>query len=314
MIHVSLSRAFISAGARLALAVWGEQHNGVRMASAKRLTHNNAAGLRPSLSDCFLWWGKKKKKGRKTKVKEYKEVGRSGTEAGGADQTFHPPTEVKDRQEPHCFHHIRNPKEPQSRRIKSHWKSEALLWLSTAQGHTRCTTGTFCAYLCGHARPPVTTEHTHISWLHWHHKQVYIADSTPVWTLPGKGAWMTLGGTRWSGEGWIRTPGEFDAAAQFWVSATRTPLPVGSASPGSRPSSSNLGIHSEKESSGRGSGMSLLPPSLAGELGAEPKLEGSDSLEAMHALSYALSTCGPCQQIMAKGQIHCYSPLDHTDL
>lgn len=133
MTHVSLSGAFISAGARLALAVWREQQNGVRMAGGKRLTHNNAAGLRPSLSDCFLWWGKKKKKSRKTKVKQYKEVGRSGTEAGGADQTFHPPAEVKDRREPHCFHHIRNPKEPKSRRIKSDWKSEALLWLSRAR-------------------------------------------------------------------------------------------------------------------------------------------------------------------------------------
>lgn len=87
----------------------------------------------------FLWWGKKKKS-RKTKVKQYKEVGQSGTEAGGADQTFHPP-EVKDRQGLHCFHRIRNQKEPKSRWIKSHWKSEALLWLSRAEGHTCCSTG-----------------------------------------------------------------------------------------------------------------------------------------------------------------------------
>lgn len=93
-------------------------------------------------------------------MKQYKEVGRSGTEAGGADQTFHPPAEVKDRQELHCFRHIRNQKEPKSRWIKSHWKSEALLWLSRAEGHTCCRTGMFSAYLCGHARPPVTTENT----------------------------------------------------------------------------------------------------------------------------------------------------------
>lgn len=93
----------------------------------------------------------------RTKVIQYKEEGRSRTEAGGADQPFHPPRGQRQTGAT-LFHHIRNQKEPKSGRIKSHWTSEAQFWLSRAEGHTRCTTGMFSAYLCGQARPPVTTQ------------------------------------------------------------------------------------------------------------------------------------------------------------
>lgn len=241
------------------------------------------------------FYGGVKKKSRKTKVKQYKEVGRSGTEAGGADQTFHPPAEVKDRQEPHCFHHIRNQKEPKSRRIKSHWKSEALLWLSRAQGHTCCRTGMFSAYLCGHARPPVTTGHTHMSWLSsvsLHCRKHTSLKSTGKMCMDDSGGYTMK---------WRRV----------------NPNPWGV-----RRSSTVLGLGHENSSSG-GSCIAGEPAKLlqSGESFCERRQREGKwnepagtltdgwtgcraqtvrqwpvcSLEAMHALSYALSTCGQCQ-------------------
>lgn len=64
---------------------------------------------------------------KNNKVKQYKEVDQCRAETGGADQTFHAPTKVRDTQELHCSHHIRKQNEPQSGWIKSHSKSEALL-------------------------------------------------------------------------------------------------------------------------------------------------------------------------------------------
>lgn len=190
-------------------------------------------------------------------------MGRSGTEAGGADHTFHPPAEVKDKQELHCFHHIRNQKEPKSRRIKSHWRLEALLWLSRDEGYTCCRKGMFSAYLCSHARPPVTPENRPT----WGCCTVNILKFTiRVWNSPEKGAWMTPGDTQWSGGGWIRTPAEFDAAAQVSVSARRTPLLLGTALLENWPSFSILGIHSVKVVKVK---ISLLSPSLTAQLGAD---------------------------------------------
>lgn len=262
------------------------------MTRGKRVKHNNAANLRPSLSDCLFMVGGR----RKTKVKQYKEVGQSGTEAGGADQTFHPLAEVKDRQERHCSHHIRNQKGPKSGRIKSHWKSEALLWLSRAEGHTCCRTGMFSAYLCGRARPPVKTQQrpTLVCWtgIMW---MSTLREKNKSEILPGKGAWRTPVGTRWSGAGWSRSPGGFDTTARFLASATRTPPLWGTASQESRPSSSILVIRSVKEAGRACLKIRLLSPLLTGWTRCTLKTAGQWTVWSLEATNRAFHTF--CQHV-----------------
>lgn len=64
---------------------------------------------------------------RAAKWHNEKEAAQCRTQTSGAGQTFHGRTKVGDPQELHCSRHIRRAERGESRRIKSHLKSEALV-------------------------------------------------------------------------------------------------------------------------------------------------------------------------------------------
>lgn len=141
--------------------------------------------------------------------------------------------------------------------IKSHLKSEALIWLSSSHGACATVNGqAICLPLRPWSSSCREAEKRLNHWVEW--KKTLAPPTTAFnskkkkpnkefWNLPESSARLIQAGTRWSGAAWSRTLVPFDAEAQFWVSATRTPLLWRTALQESRPSWPIRGIHSTQK-------------------------------------------------------------------
>lgn len=89
-------------------------------------------------------------------------------------------------------------------------------------------------------------------------KKKNLATKKKYLNLPGSSARSIPAGTRWSGAAWNRTLEPYDAGAQSWAWARRTPLLWRTAPRESRPSCPILGIHSTQRER-RSEEVKLLP-------------------------------------------------------